>query len=433
MKYFQVGLTLLTITIFSSTPSPIKSPKISFLNRNRGDRRTEETTTIKTYQPKYKTLFYFRQLLPNSTFSTIPAETSHKPIPSLVEELSTDPSFIVSSVVEPSVTSFSESTHSQQFPSSFSGSVDSFSPIFSSSDSTSSVPDSVSSADSTTPSSFLPFKPTSSSKFNMPNLLRPSNSMTNFFKSLARSPKASLTPSSTGALSVMMKPPSSVMKPPSLVSFSSSIPQPLDNFSSFSSSSSLFPSQTSISAAESTSSLSLELPPLSTSSVNPSFSDSNSSRFPKDLASSIFSLSTTAGSISSHGSTIIVAASNPSEGSSSLARIPKSLSTAVYSSSSDSSVNGDYNFSYRVNDTKQDFGHSEHRVGNNTQGRYDVVLPDGRRQIVDYQILNASYFADVSYVGETTNQATNFEPASTTSVASLVTNAKIEENMDFPI
>ncbi|XP_046640877.1 uncharacterized serine-rich protein C215.13-like isoform X2 [Daphnia pulicaria] len=272
----------------------------------------------------------------------------------------------------------------------------------------------------------------------MPNLLRPSNSMTNFFKSLARSPKASLTPSSTinpGALSVMMKPPSSVMKPPSPVSFSSSIPQPLDNFSSFSSSSS-FPSQTSISAAESTSSLSLEIPPLSTSSVNPSFSDSNSSRFPKDLASSIFSLSTTAGSISSHGSTIIVAASNPSEGSSSLARIPKSLSTAVYSSSSDSSVNGDYNFSYRVNDTKQDFGHSEHRVGNNTQGRYDVVLPDGRRQIVDYQILNASYFADVSYVGETTNRAANFEPASTTSttsVASLVTNAKIEENMDFPI
>ncbi len=96
-------------------------------------------------------------------------------------------------------------------------------------------------------------------------------------------------------------------------------------------------------------------------------------------------------------------------------------------------LQGDYKFSYRVNDTKQDFGHSEHRVGNNTQGRYDVVLPDGRRQIVDYQVLNAAYFADVSYVEETTNRATNLEPASTTSVASLVTNAKIEENMDFPI
>ncbi|EFX65528.1 hypothetical protein DAPPUDRAFT_264571 [Daphnia pulex] len=87
-------------------------------------------------------------------------------------------------------------------------------------------------------------------------------------------------------------------------------------------------------------------------------------------------------------------------------------------------IKGDYNFSYRVNDTKQDFGHSEHRVGNNTQGRYDVVLPDGRRQIVDYQILNASYFADVSYVGETTNRAANFEPASTTSVASLKQSSK---------
>ena len=48
--------------------------------------------------------------------------------------------------------------------------------------------------------------------------------------------------------------------------------------------------------------------------------------------------------------------------------------------------------------TNQDFGHSENRVGKNTKGRYDVLLPDGRRQVVDYQILNDSgYVADVTY------------------------------------
>nr|CAH0110825.1 unnamed protein product [Daphnia galeata] len=454
----KVGLTLLTITFFSSA-TPIKSPKISFFNRNRGDRRTEETTTIRTYQPKYKTLFYFRQLLPNSTFSSNPAEVtdssslsppSKKPLtPSLVEELSTDPASIVPSIVESPVASLSESisTLSQQFPSSpFSGleeSSTSFPPISYSSFDSPSAPSAsdlvaLSTLSSTTPSSSSSSKP-NSSIFNMPNLLRPSNSMTNFFKSFSRHPKASPTPSSTvnpNTLSVM-KPPSSVMKPPSPappISFSPSISQPLDSFSSFSSSSSVPDSFLSSNFPEE--SASVISPQVSPSSVNPSLSDSSSSsRFPKDLVSTIFSSSSPDGSISSHGSTIIVAASNPSEDSPPLSRVPKSFSTSVYSSSSDSSINGDYNFSYRVNDTdtKQDFGHSENRVGNHTQGRYDVVLPDGRRQIVDYQVLNTNYFADVSYVGDVTFQ--HSEPAipSTASVAPFITNAKIEENMEFPI
>lgn len=48
-----------------------------------------------------------------------------------------------------------------------------------------------------------------------------------------------------------------------------------------------------------------------------------------------------------------------------------------------------------------DFGHRESRNGTNTKGRYDVVLPDGRRQIVDYYINhNFGYVADITYEGE---------------------------------
>merc|ERR1712071_220617 len=45
-----------------------------------------------------------------------------------------------------------------------------------------------------------------------------------------------------------------------------------------------------------------------------------------------------------------------------------------------------YNFDYAVKDdyTYVDMGHSESRDGDNTKGQYNVVLPDGRRQVVSY-------------------------------------------------
>ena len=64
-----------------------------------------------------------------------------------------------------------------------------------------------------------------------------------------------------------------------------------------------------------------------------------------------------------------------------------------------------YSYGYIVKDdaTKVDFGHRESRNGTVTKGRYNVVLPDGRRQIVKYHVNGDSgYVADVTYEGETT-------------------------------
>ncbi|RVE40973.1 hypothetical protein evm_014376 [Chilo suppressalis] len=46
-----------------------------------------------------------------------------------------------------------------------------------------------------------------------------------------------------------------------------------------------------------------------------------------------------------------------------------------------------YDFSYKVNDyqTGSDFGHSETRQDNRAEGSYFVVLPDGTKQVVEYE------------------------------------------------
>ncbi|XP_063708570.1 uncharacterized protein LOC134837154 [Culicoides brevitarsis] len=63
--------------------------------------------------------------------------------------------------------------------------------------------------------------------------------------------------------------------------------------------------------------------------------------------------------------------------------------------------NGDakYEFEYNVKDdaTGQDFGHKESRDGSRTMGRYFVLLPDGRKQIVEYYADETGYHPTIRY------------------------------------
>merc|ERR1711997_57872 len=62
-----------------------------------------------------------------------------------------------------------------------------------------------------------------------------------------------------------------------------------------------------------------------------------------------------------------------------------------------------YEFGYAVHDdyAKTDFQANEHRDGYATNGEYRVNLPDGRTQIVSYNVADAygGYVADVRYEG----------------------------------
>nr|CAI5824197.1 unnamed protein product [Callosobruchus analis] len=58
-----------------------------------------------------------------------------------------------------------------------------------------------------------------------------------------------------------------------------------------------------------------------------------------------------------------------------------------------------YAFGYRIKDNKEgnDFGHEERRNGKSLEGSYDVLLPDGRRQKVQYYADNSGFHAKVTY------------------------------------
>lgn len=62
-----------------------------------------------------------------------------------------------------------------------------------------------------------------------------------------------------------------------------------------------------------------------------------------------------------------------------------------------------YNFQYQVRDgpSGNDFGHQESGDGSgNVRGEYNVLLPDGRKQVVKYTASDATgYVADVQYSG----------------------------------
>ncbi|CAG9864404.1 unnamed protein product [Phyllotreta striolata] len=58
-----------------------------------------------------------------------------------------------------------------------------------------------------------------------------------------------------------------------------------------------------------------------------------------------------------------------------------------------------YAFGYRIKDNQGggDFGHQEKRSGRSAEGSYEVLLPDGRRQKVEYYADDTGYHAKVSY------------------------------------
>ncbi|XP_045457408.1 pro-resilin-like [Melitaea cinxia] len=64
-----------------------------------------------------------------------------------------------------------------------------------------------------------------------------------------------------------------------------------------------------------------------------------------------------------------------------------------------SSEPANYNFGYMVNDYNEgtDFGHHEERLEDRAQGQYHVVLPDGRKQTVNYEADERGFKPKISY------------------------------------
>ena len=66
-------------------------------------------------------------------------------------------------------------------------------------------------------------------------------------------------------------------------------------------------------------------------------------------------------------------------------------------------IPANYNYAYAVQDDYAgvNFGQDESRSGHGTNGKYHVVLPDGRTQTVTYTVDGyGGYVADVQYSGE---------------------------------
>lgn len=61
-----------------------------------------------------------------------------------------------------------------------------------------------------------------------------------------------------------------------------------------------------------------------------------------------------------------------------------------------------YEYSYTVEDppSVSEFGHEERREGPAAMGRYHVLLPDGRRQIVEYEADQDGFRPRISYEEE---------------------------------
>ncbi|XP_032782741.2 uncharacterized protein LOC116920747 [Daphnia magna] len=79
---------------------------------------------------------------------------------------------------------------------------------------------------------------------------------------------------------------------------------------------------------------------------------------------------------------------------------PKSPTTAIHALNTKTAR--PYSFGYAVEDNKAglDFGHRETSNGSVVTGTYYVLLPDGRKQTVNYNADVNGYVAEVSYEGE---------------------------------
>ncbi|XP_015515609.2 pro-resilin-like [Neodiprion pinetum] len=97
--------------------------------------------------------------------------------------------------------------------------------------------------------------------------------------------------------------------------------------------------------------------------------------------------------------------SNPAHGPGGIQYLPPNSNTFGAHQGYDDGSNGEpakYEFEYTVNDFESgnDFGHRENTEGGVARGIYYVLLPDGRRQTVEYEADENGFRPKVTYTDE---------------------------------
>ncbi|KAI9554192.1 hypothetical protein GHT06_019464 [Daphnia sinensis] len=90
---------------------------------------------------------------------------------------------------------------------------------------------------------------------------------------------------------------------------------------------------------------------------------------------------------------------------------PSYTTAAYYPDNYDANENGWYNYAFKfnVNDYGNEQSRSETHENSVTRGQYTVSLPDGRKQIVNYEADQNGYRAEVSYEPAGSNQYSDME------------------------
>ncbi|XP_057375139.1 adhesive plaque matrix protein-like [Daphnia carinata] len=91
--------------------------------------------------------------------------------------------------------------------------------------------------------------------------------------------------------------------------------------------------------------------------------------------------------------------------------VQPSYTPAYYPDNYDAKENGWYNYAFKfnVNDYGNEQSRSETHENSVTRGQYTVSLPDGRKQIVNYEADQNGYRAEVSYEPAGSNQYSDME------------------------